>query len=78
MFLFVCFVCFFFYIQAIAGYSFRKTEPPPGFAVGMLGSPKTEFQGKPYGLHSLLSRNYKSCFFFLFVSKSLPMIHAFK
>ena len=74
MFLFVCF----FTSRQLRDIHFEKTEPPPGFAVGMLGSPKTEFQGKPYGLHSLLSRNYKSCFFFLFVSKSLPIIHAFK
>ena len=52
-----------FYIRAIAGDPFQKTEPPPGFAVGMLGSPKTKFQGKLYGLHCLLSRSKKHVFF---------------
>ena len=58
-----------FYIRAIAGDPFQKTEPPPGFAVGMLGSPKTKFQGKLYGLHCLLSRSKKHVFFFFLLTK---------
>ena len=37
----------------------------------MLGSPKTKFQGKLYGLHSLLSRSKKHVFF-LFAYKAMP------
>ena len=75
----VCLVFFFlFYVQSNCGRFISKNETPPGFAVGMLRSPKTEFQGKPYGLHSLLLRSDKACFFFLFPSKVILIIHAFK
>ena len=63
------FYYYFFYIRAIAGDPFQKTEPPPGFAVGMLGSPKTKFQGKLYGLRCLLSRSKKHVFFFFLLIK---------
>ena len=77
MFLFAWFF-FLFNVQSNCGRFTSKNETPPGFAVGMLRSPKTEFQGKPYGLHSLLSRSDKACFFFLFPSKVILIIHAFK
>ena len=69
---------FLFYVQGNCGRFISKYKTPTGFAFGMLRSPKTEFQGKPYGLHSLLSCSDKACFFFLFPSKVILIIHAFK
>ena len=60
-----------FYIRAIAGDPFQKTEPTPGFAVGMLGSPKSNFKANSM-VYIVYYRVVKSMFFFSFAYKALP------